>query len=296
MSIFSIFIDYIRAPFLILFDLGNGGGSAPPPDPNIAIAAMQNAATAKDALAFSEQAYNNNLPQQQKAADIANQVSTQQLAVSKQNQANAQTQWDNYQTNFAPINAQVAADATGIDSSGNLAVASGNAATQVQAQSDNSNAQLQRQQEAMGVNPNSGRAQALASEGALTTAAAKANAATTTAQNLHAQGISLRAGAANFGAGMPNATANAYGVALNSGNSAVGNAIAPINSANSMASQGLAGYNTAINGTQSSGSMLLGQYNAQLGAYNAQQQADATSSAGIGNMVGTIGAAAVTAF
>ena len=56
------------------------------------------------------------------------------------------------------------------------------------------------------------------------------------------------------------------------------------------------GFQGNIGANTSSGNMLNTLYGNQVQAWSAEQQANATSSAGIGSMVGTIAGAGITAF
>lgn len=290
MNIFKAFTEFLRAPFLCHLDLGGGGSAPPPPDPNIGLAAQQNAAVAAEALAFNRQVYNDNRPRQAAADALATQVVQDQLAISQQNQARAAEQWNRFQTLFAPVEDRTVAEAMNIDSAAELARASGDAASGVQMHYDSAGRQRARAQAAMGINPNSGRAMAMDSESQLGLAASKAGAANNARLVARDRGIAMRAGVANFGRNMPNTAANAYGLAVNSGNSAMNNQGSLMAMANANAGQMNQGFGVGIQGNHAAGNLLLGQYNGQLGAWNAQQQADAQRSAGMGNMIGTIGA------
>ena len=275
----------LENPFICYLDLG-GGGSAPAPDPAIGAAAQQNAEVAREALDFNRQVYADNQPRQAASDALATRVVNDQLAISQQNQTQAADQWNRFQTIFAPVENQTVADATNIDSAGELARASGEAAAGVQTQFDNAAGQRIRSQAAMGINPNSGRAMAMDSEAQLGLAASKAGASNNARLVARDRGIALRAGVANFGRNMPNTAANAYSTAITGGNSAMNNQNSTMATANSNAGQMNQGFNTSINGTNSAGSMLNQQYGNQLNAWGQQQQADAASSAGVGSIVG----------
>ncbi len=277
-------------PFICYLDLG-GGGSAPAPDPAIGAAAQQNAEVAKEALAFNKQVYADNQPRQAASDALATRVVNDQLAISQQNQTQAADQWNRFQTIFAPVENQTVADATNIDSAGELARASGEAAAGVQTQFDNAAGQRIRSQAAMGINPNSGRAMAMDSEAQLGLAASKAGASNNARLVARDRGIALRAGVANFGRNMPNTAANAYSTAITGGNSAMTNQNSTMATANANAGQMNTGFNTSINGTNSAMQGLNQQYGNQLSAWNAQQQAGATGAAGLGQLAGTLGAA-----
>lgn len=278
----------LHAACVLHFDLG-GGSSAPAPDPNIGIAAANNSAISKEALDFNKQIYEENKPRQARSDAIAERVVNDQLDISKQNQAQAADQWSRFKTLFAPVEEQTIRDATTIDSAAEMERAAGDAASGVQTQFDNAAGQRRRYQLAMGVNPNSGRAMALDSEGQLGLAAAKAGAATNARLLARDRGIALRAGVANFGRNMPNTAANAYGIATAGGSNAVGNQNSTLATANANAAQMNQGFGTAINGYNSAGSILNQQYGNQLNAWNAQNQADALGSAGLGGLIGQVG-------
>lgn len=280
-------------PFICYLDLG-GGDSAPAPDPAIGAAAQQNAEVAKEALAFNKQVYADNKPRQALSDKIAQQVINDQLSVSAQNQAQAKSQWDRFLTIFAPVEDQMVKDAMTIDTPAEQERAAGEAGAQVTKSYDAMQKQQARNLASMGINPNSGRALAVNANTGAMQAADSANAMTNARQLVKDKGIALRAGAANFGRNMPNTASNAYGLTLNAGNSAVGNSAATMNNANANAAQMNSGFNTAISGNNSAGSILNQQYGNQINAWNAQQAANANSSAGFGNMVGTLGASAIS--
>lgn len=269
----------------------SNSSKAPYADPAIGAAAEANSQVAADTLEFNKKIYEENKPRQAKIDAVAEQVVNDQLAISKQNQTQAADQWDRFKTIFAPVEEQTVRDATGIDSAEELDRAAGEAAAGVQKQYGNATDQRRRSMAAMGVNPNSGRALTLESENALGLAAAKAGAANNARLVARDRGIALRAGVANFGRNMPNTAANAYTTAVTSGSNAVGNQGAGMNAANAGAAQMNQGSGVAISGNNSAGSILNTSYGNQLNAWGQQQQANAASSAGMGQMVGTLGAA-----
>lgn len=178
--------------------------------------------------------------------------------------------------------------------------AEGNAAATAKADVQaNANIQNQagiRQMAAMGVNPNSGRFAGIQRTQDTNTALAAAGAQNNARTTVKNQGIALRADQANYGRGGTAVAAQQVGLGTNSGNSAVQNNAS--GNANFYANNGVmtSGYGGAIGANNSAGSMLNNLYGNQLSAWQAQQQANATSSAGIGNMFGTIAGAGITAY
>lgn len=287
-------LEKLKNPYICHLDIVSdifGGDDAPAPDPAVGEAAKQNAAVARESLAFNKKVYEENKPRQAKSDELATKVVQDQLDISKQNQTQAADQWDRFKKLFAPVEEQTVADATKIDSTDELDRAAGAASGAVQAQFDNAAAQRARNQAAMGINPNSGRAMAMDRTAQLGLAAAKADAANNARLVARDRGIALRAGVANFGRNMPNTAANAYGTAITGGNSAMGNQNSTMATSNANAGQMNQGFNTAINGGSSAMQGLNQQYGNQINAWNAEQQRSAASSAGFGNMVGMLGSA-----
>ena len=267
---------------------GGGGGSAPGTDPLVGQAAMKNADLAKESLNWYKETYANDIKPRQEAMDKLNtQVTEDYLDTSKINKDRSSQQWDRFVSTFQPVEDQTVSDAVGYDSPEAMAAAAGEAATGVQSQFDNAGGQRRRALAATGVNPNSGRAMSMEQDAQLQLAATKAGAANVARRGIKDKAIALRTGVANFGRNMPNTA----GISLNSSMGANGGAISANGTTNSMALNGINtmgnGFNTAISGNNSAGSLALGGSQAQLGAWGAQQQADATSSAGLGQLAGT---------
>lgn len=274
-----------------MFGGGGGGASAPAADPNIGIAAQQNSEVAREALAFNRQVYEEGKPRQAEMDALAKKVVDQQLTVGDANQKQAADQWARFQDLFVPVENRMVTDAMSIDSPAEQARAAGEAGTQVVKSYDAAQKQSARNLASMGINPNSGRALAANSTVGAMKAADEAGAMNNARQVIKDKGITLRAGAANFGRNMPNTAANSYGLTLNAGNNATGNQGAAINTALAGVGQMNQGFGTSIQGNSSAGNLALGQYNGQLNAWGQQQQADAANAAGMGNMVGQLGSA-----
>lgn len=178
--------------------------------------------------------------------------------------------------------------------------AEGNAAATAKADVlANANAQTQsgiRQMAAMGVNPNSGRFAGIQRTQDTNTALAAAGAQNNARTTVKNQGIALRADQANYGRGGTAVAAQQVGLGTNSGNSAVQNNAS--GNANFYANNGImtSGYGGAVQANTNAGNMLTNLYGNQLSAWNAQQQANATSSAGLGSMIGSLAGAGATMY
>jgi hypothetical protein len=148
----------------------------------------------------------------------------------------------------------------------------------------------------MGINPNSGRFRAIERSADVNTAVAAGGASNAARQMIRDKGLALKADAINIGSGLPSQTATAAGIGLNAGNSAVNNqgaANSNFYQNNGVMGQGFGG---AMQGYSNQGNILSDLYGNQVQAWQAQQQANATSAGGIGSMVGTIAGAGISAY
>lgn len=179
-------------------------------------------------------------------------------------------------------------------------VAEGNAASEAKADVVANYGQQKemaaRQMASMGVNPASGKfagvTRAQDTNAALAAAGAQNNARTMVRQ----QGIALRADQANYGRGGSSVAAQQAGIGLNSGNSAVANNASANGNFYQNAGIMSQGFQGNIGANTSAGNMLNTLYGNQVQAWSAEQQANATSAAGIGSMIGTLGGAGISAY
>lgn len=153
-----------------------------------------------------------------------------------------------------------------------------------------------RQMASMGVNPTSGKFAGVTRAQDTNAALAAAGAQNNARQMVRQQGIALRADQANYGRGGTSVAAQQAGIGLNSGNSAVANNASA--NANFYQNAGIMnqGFHGNIGANTSAGNMLNTLYGNQVQAWSAEQQANATSAAGIGSMVGTVAGAGIMAF
>jgi len=270
-----------------------GGGSAPAPDPNIGKAAMENVELGKEWLGFAKDQFAQGNVRQATTDELNTKVINQQLAT--QDQANTWAQQDRARTlnTFQPLEDSFAQTAKDYATPAKQEDAAATAKADVLASSNIARQTNQRQMAAMGVSPDSGRFAGIDRTQDTNTALAAAGAQNNARQVVRDKGLALTADAVNMGKGLASSTAAAYGIGTNAGNSAVGNNAS--GNANFYANQ--AGMNQGFSGNiganSSAGSMLNQLYGNQLSAWNAQQQANATSSAGLGNLIGTVGVGAM---
>lgn len=153
-----------------------------------------------------------------------------------------------------------------------------------------------RQMASMGVNPASGKFAGVTRAQDTNAALAAAGAQNNARNMVRQQGIALRADQANYGRGGSSVAAQQAGIGLNSGNSAVANNASANGNFYQNAGIMNQGFQGNIGANTSAGNMHNTLYGNQVQAWSAEQQANATSAAGIGSMVGTIGGAGISAY
>jgi hypothetical protein len=266
---------------------GKGGGSAPAPDPQIGQAALMNAKLGEDWLSFAKEQFAAGNIRQEDMDALSTRVIEQQLAT--QDQTNAWAQEDRQRTKdvFQPLQDEFIQTAKEYDSPEKQAQAASEAKADVLKAADTGNQIQLRQMASMGINPASGRFQGMQRATDLNTSLASAGAQNAARTQVKDKALALRADAINMGAGLPSSTAAAYGIGLNAGNAAVGNQGAA--NANFYQNAGVMnqGFGGAMQGYANQGNILNNLYGSQVQAWSAQQQANATSSAGLGQLVGT---------
>lgn len=264
----------------------------PRPDPAIGQAALSNAELAREQAAVARE----QLAWEKQRADrqdpLVERIVNQQIQSTAKNDLRADEQWNIYQNLFRPVEERMVSDAMSFDSPERKARMAAEAGADVTRGFDAARDQNTRALASMGINPNSGRFQGLANETALSQAAATAGAMNQARRNTELQGIALRTGAAQFGRNMPNTGIAADSMALNAGNSAVGNLGAnnQIRNANQMAAAQWFG--GSMQGNNSTGSLLNQRLANELNAYETQAGILGGAMQGIGQL----GGAAIMAY
>jgi len=239
--------------------------------------ANQEIALSKEALDWYKQIYEQERPQRERATDTALRVADYQLQSMKDNDAISKDYWDYQKGTFRPLEQGIVAAAQNYDTEARREAAVGKALADVEQQFGNEAAQQQRQMTRMGVNPSSGKFAALSSQMSMAEAAAKAGAANKARDQVELQGYARKMDAANLGRNLASNQATSAGVALNAGNSAVGNAQVPVTMGQSAGSFVGNGFNTALQG-MGSASNTFGRI--------AGQQSGGDIWGGLGNIAG----------
>lgn len=285
---FALKLKVVETGRSVCFGGGKGGGGgAPEADPQIGQAALMNAKLGEEWLGFAkEQFAQGNI--RQEAMDALNEaVVKQQLETQTEQSGWATEDRDRYKNVFQPLQDEFIETAKNYDSAERQDQMAAEAKADVLSSAGQQRQATQRQMTSMGISPNSGRFQGIDRAMETGTALAAAGAQNNARTALRDKGIALRADAINMGNGLPSQSANAAGIGLNAGNSAVGNnATANANWRGNVGIMGQ-GFGGAMQGYQAQGNMLNNLYNSQVSAWNAQQQANATSSAGLFGALGT---------
>jgi len=270
---------------------GGGGSSAPSPDPQIGQAALMQAQTGQQWLDFAKEQFAVGNERQKGIDELTNQVTGAQLESMKDSNARSEEMWNRYQTVFKPEQDRYIKEARDLDSEQRQQEVAAEAKATVIGNAAAAQQQNQRQMASMGVSPTSGRFAGIERANSTTTALGAAGAQNQARNQVRAQGLALQEGIANMGQGATSTSAQQVGLGLNSGNSATGNmnaANAQWQGNNQIMGQGFSG---AMQGYAGQASTLNSLYGNQLNAWNAQQQANSASSAGlmsgIGQLVGS---------
>lgn len=299
-----------------------GGGDAPAPDPSIGEAQKQMSSLADEQY---EDYKTNVWPviQQQATAQQANSdrvvAQSQQIADSltaqaaidretqRQQNAIAAEQYARYKSTFQPVEDSIVNDAMTYNTEGSREQIASSAIGDVKTAFDGQRTDMARNAQAYGIDPTSGAYQS-GQQSSGTLEAATSAAAATRARDAAVQlGWAKKMDAIGLGRGVFTNQATSTALGLNAGSGATaassgalgagaaglaaGNV--PISNATTLGSSYSSGYGGSAGIYGSSGNLGAQSYNTQVSAWNAQQQANAQSSAGMGSAIGMIGGAAL---
>jgi len=267
---------------------GGGGGSAPAPDPQIGQAALMNAELGEDWLDFAKEQFTAGNIRQEDMDALTTAVIDQQLATAEQQQEWATEDRERYTETFQPLEDEFIQEAKDYASPERQERLAAEAKADVMSSADQQRQISQRQMASMGLNPASGRFQGVQRSGDLNTALASAGAQNNARNMVRDKGLALKADAINMGRGLPSQASTAAGMGLSAGNYAVGNQQTA--NQNFYANQGVMnqGFSGAMQGYSNQGNILNNLYGNQVNAWSAQQQANAASAAGTGQLFGSI--------
>lgn len=275
-------------------------------------------------LNFRKQVYQDSQPRQQALYDLATQVANKQIGIMDDSQKQAAAQWDSYNKTWKPNEQQTLADSYGSqylndeDNAGLSKLLSGgaglntgdtqlalskygrkaedtagsDAAARAEGQANAVFGQTTRNLARYG-GGDPDRMVALAAQQANAQTLASVNASNTARTGVREKMAGMRAGAANFGRNLPNTAATSYGLAGAVGSQGVNSQNTGFMSSLPYAQFQAGGYGTQLGAAGMGGQQALGmgglmnqQYGHQINAWGQQQQADATSMAGLGQFAG----------
>lgn len=275
---------------------GKKSPKAPAPDPQIGEAAKMQAAIAGEWLNFSREQFAVANERQQDIDEMSRRVAEQQLATQDRANQWATEDRERYMSVFRPMEDEYIKEANNWDSQERQDQMAAEAKADVQGASDSARRIRERNQASMGVNPNSGRFAGTERAADFDTALASAGAQNQTRNSIRQQGMAMKADAVNMGRGLPSQAAGAAGLGLSAGGAAMGTSLGAHGAFmgnNSIMGQGFAG---AQQGYGSQAGILNQQYGNQLGAWQAQTQADGQASAGLWQGIGTAAGMGMMAF
>lgn len=274
---------YMGSVGFILYGGGKGGGSsAPPPDPNLINANIR-------AIDIQNQAIQKMMSQSDAMAPLQNEQIRFGLdsARSAYDQSQEDRTWMLGRRGIlADTQDKMAKDAADFNTEGRANELAGQATADVNAAFSNAQAQNGRAMARMGINPGSGKAQALGNQTAIAQAAAMAGASTNARTAARNEGRALTDRVANSVAGYPAMGMQATGAGAGYGASGI-----------TIANTGLGGLNSGVaqagNMAGSMGANAASMYGA-MGSYkNGQDQLNQGES--FGSIVGGLGGLAAGA-
>lgn len=269
---------------------GKGGSSsAPAPDPAIGQAELEDANLEQQELSNYENVYE---PAEISAQNQANSID-QSEATADNALASAQTSMVNnenseYTNEYEPLMNQMVNQASNYDTQANY----NQMAQQAVGDVNNTDAAAQQSQamemESVGVNPTSGAFQGMWNADNINNAAQGAAAASRALTGAQQLGWNMEDQAAAMGQALPSDASQATSTATNADNSASSSANSELANTTTSANLNNSSIGDAANIETSMGNLGVGTYQTQVNAWNAQQQAQAQSSAGIGSALGGV--------
>lgn len=258
-------------------------------DPQVGAAAAANTALAERAQSFSEDYYTKYItPMLEQMTGASKDTQDNQNKLFADNLADMQTARERYQKFGIPAEEKYFKMANDYSSKEEEQRQAGLAIGDQRTAQASQQGQMNRQLASIGIDPTSPAAISAMGDMAVMGAANQAGAATRARQAAKSLGMQITSDAANFGRGGQSAV-------LGFGQAASGNT----NAAFGTASGALAGANSGAGVAQTAQQIGLKGYGANLDAYTslnkASMDAQAQSQAGLGNFLGTIGAAAMPA-
>lgn len=264
-----------------------GGGSAPSPDPNIGLAQLKLSEISEEYLkSWKEEVWPS-----MKEATLKQEVrADEQFALDKEMQTKqiqaADIAMKEYQEKGTPLRAALYKEAEEAGGEKDVARQAALAMGDVKSQFGIQEQAGRRQMQSYGIDPTSGRYQGQARTSGIMEAATSAAAATKARDAATQLGWAKKMDAAGLAQGQFGNQASSTGLALTAGGQALGAGQTTIGNYGALGSSMNQANMGAMSGWGQVGSLGVQKYNADINAYNAQQQANAASSSGLGSVLG----------
>ena len=267
-----------------------GGGSAPAPDPNIGLAQQEMAKISREYLeSWKSEVW----PKMKEQAEKQDVRADEQFALDKELQemqiSSAKKTMEEFEKYGTPMRKSIYQAAEDYDTEANRERIASEALGDVKSAFGIKAADERRRMQSYGIDPTSGRAASTENINSIMEAAvgsAAANRARTAAEQL---GWAKKMDAIALSQGQFGNQATSTGLALNAGNQALNAGQTTMANYGAMGNSMSQANQGALQGWNQIGQLGVQKYQADVSAYNAQQQANAAGSAGFGSMVGTLG-------
>lgn len=270
-----------------------GGGSAPSPDPNIGIAQLEMSKISREYL---ENWKSDVWPAMKEAAQKQEVRADEQFAIDKEIQTKQISAADKTMAEFernAPNREAIYKEAETYSTAENKERLASEAIGDIKTSFGVQAADLERRNQSFGINPSSGRSMATQNANSVMQAATEGAAATRARNAAEQLGWAKKMDAIGLSQGQFGNQATSTGLALNAGAQGFGMGQQSFGNYGAMGNSMAQATNTANQGWNNVGQLGVQKYQADVSRYNAEQQANASSSAGFGSMVGALGGAAM---
>jgi len=267
---------------------GKGGSSAPAPDENIGIAQRELSALAKEQWAE----FKTNIYPDLKAAAAKQEERAQGLydvtsATMKKQLEYSEKDRERYEKSGIPLMEAITKEAVEYNEPAYQEMMALRAGADVATASENQRQQMAMRRQQYGIDPTSGVAAGQDNANAVMTAAAQAQAQNQTRMAAKEIGLAKLGNAYNMYAGLPSQANTATNTGVAAGTTGVNTAQSGVSNKLAIADSFNRGTSTAMGGWNSVGQLGVGKYQADISAYNAQQQAEGAMWGGLGSAIGS---------
>jgi predicted house-cleaning noncanonical NTP pyrophosphatase (MazG superfamily) len=266
---------------------GGKGGSAPDPNPGYIRSAEASEKVGMEQVALGRETLDFYKKQYEEIAPVLKQITDSEVATQTANKQRADEYAAYERDTFRPLEKKLVKEAETYNTDAKREELARTASADVSQAFGVARGQQNRQLAAVGLRPDSNRFAALNNSLLVQEALGKAGAQNKARTDAEGLGYAKLQDAANMGRGLASNASTAYGVSINAGNSAAGNAQAGTN----MMGQGYGAasgmYAAGANAYGTAGNIYGNEFNSRMQGYNAQQQAAGGFAKGVGSLIGT---------